>query len=100
VWVSHNVTITPGCKHIGRGAVIGAGAVVTKDVPAYAIVVGMPASVVRYRFEPETQAAIEASRWWELSKAELRDLVRRAPDTVMRPTAAKLAELGMAKPAP
>jgi acetyltransferase-like isoleucine patch superfamily enzyme len=94
VWVSHNATVTPGCKHIGRGAVIGAGAVVTKDVPAYAIVVGMPAAPVRFRFDPETQAAIEASRWWELDKAELADLIRRAPDTAMHPTVEKLAALG------
>ncbi|MFZ5720252.1 MAG: CatB-related O-acetyltransferase [Pseudomonadota bacterium] len=93
VWVSHNATITPGCKRIGRGAIIGAGAVVTKDVPPYAIVAGMPATVIRSRFDPETQAAIEATRWWELDKAGLAELVKRAPDTVMKPTAAKLAGL-------
>lgn len=93
VWVSHNATITPGCKRIGRGAIIGAGAVVTKDVPPYAIVAGMPATVIRSRFDAETQAAIEATRWWELDKAGLAELVKRAPDTVMKPTAAKLASL-------
>lgn len=93
VWVSHNATITPGCKRVGRGAVIAAGAVVTKDVPPYAIMAGVPATIVRYRFDPETQAALEASRWWELDKAALADLVRREPDTVNKPTAAKLAAL-------
>lgn len=93
VWVSHNATITPGCKHIGRGAIIGAGAVVTKDVPAYAIVVGMPATVIRYRFPPEMQAAIEASRWWEMDKAELAALARRDPDLLLKPTVEKLTEL-------
>jgi virginiamycin A acetyltransferase len=92
VWVSHNATIAPSCKRVGRGAVIAAGAVVTKDVPPYAIVAGVPAAVVRYRFDQETQAAIEQSRWWELDKAALRALVKRAPDTVSKPTAAKLAE--------
>lgn len=96
VWVSHNATITPGCKHIGRGAVVGAGAVVTKDVPPYAIVVGAPAKVVRYRFDAETQAAVEASRWWELSKAELADLVRRHPDAVNKPTVERLRSVALA----
>lgn len=48
VWIAANVTILKGVK-IGKGAVIGAGAVVTKDVPEYAIVVGNPARVVKYR---------------------------------------------------
>ena len=41
---------------------------------------GLPAAVLRHRFDPETIAAIEASRWWELDKAGLADLVRRNPD--------------------
>ena len=51
VWIGHNVMILPGCKHVGRGAIIGAGAVVTKDVPAYAIVAGNPAVLIR-RIKP------------------------------------------------
>jgi virginiamycin A acetyltransferase len=93
VWVSHNATITPGCKHIGRGAIIGAGAVVTKDVPRYAVVVGMPASVIRYRFPPELQAAIEESRWWELDRAQLAEIGRQDQDMLLSPTVEKLAGL-------
>jgi len=93
VWLSHNCTITPSCKRIGRGAIIGAGAIVTKDVPPYAVVVGMPGTVVRYRFTPEMQAAIEATRWWELSRAELAEVYRRDPDTLLKPTVEKLADL-------
>lgn len=93
VWVSHNATISPSCKHIGRGAIIGAGAVVTKNVPAYAIVVGMPAQVIRYRFPPEMQQALEASRWWELDKADLAAIARRNPDLLLHPTVASLASL-------
>lgn len=52
VWCGCNVTILKGC-HIGKGAVIAAGAVVTKDVPPYAIVGGNPAKVIKYRFSPE-----------------------------------------------
>lgn len=93
VWVSHNATITPGCKHIGRGAIIGAGAIVTKNVPAYAIVAGVPATIARYRFDAETQAAIEATRWWELDKDALRVLVRTVPQVLLKPNAANMAEL-------
>jgi acetyltransferase-like isoleucine patch superfamily enzyme len=90
VWVGHNVMILPGCKRIGRGAVIGAGAVVTKDVEAYAIMAGNPARKLRYRFEPELIAALEASHWWELDLAELRKLVDERPDLVYAPRAATL----------
>jgi len=93
VWISHNATITPSCKRIGRGAIIGANAVVTKDVPPYAIVAGVPATLIRYRFNAEMQAAIEASRWWEMDKAALAEVMRRDPDLLLKPTVAKLAEL-------
>ena len=52
VWCGCNVTILKGC-HIGRGAVIAAGSVVTKDVPPYAIVGGNPAKLIKYRFSEE-----------------------------------------------
>ncbi|GGE03530.1 hypothetical protein GCM10011529_07520 [Polymorphobacter glacialis] len=93
VWISHNAIITPGCKSIGRGAVIGAGAVVTRDVPPYAIMAGMPAKRLRDRFDAPTIAAIEASGWWLLDKAALADLVRRSPESVWHPTPANLAPL-------
>lgn len=49
VWIASNAIILPSCRRIGRGAVIGAGAVVAKDVPPMAIMVGNPATVLRYR---------------------------------------------------
>jgi virginiamycin A acetyltransferase len=93
VWIGHNAMILPGCKAIGRGAVIGAGAVVTKDVPAYAIVAGNPAHKLRDRFDPDMVAALEASRWWELEPADLRALLRQDRDLLFHPTVEKLARL-------
>ena len=93
VWVSHNATITPGCKHIGRGAIIGAGAIVTKDVPAYAIVVGAPGKVLRYRFDEELRRAIDESRWWELDKSALGAVARSNIALLMHPTIESLQTL-------
>lgn len=94
VWVGHNAIITPGCKFIGRGSIIGAAAVVTRDVPAYSIVVGMPGKLLRKRFDNATIDALEASRWWELDKAGLKALVSADSDLAFHPTAARLASLG------
>lgn len=64
VWLGANVVVMQGVK-IGDGAVVGANAVVTKDIPPYAIAVGIPAKVVRYRFPEETVYALKQSKWWD-----------------------------------
>ena len=74
VWIGDRVTILAACKSIGNGAVISAGAVVTKDVPPYAIVVGLPGRVLRQRYPEPVQVALEQSRWWEFQLDELRQL--------------------------
>lgn len=96
VWVGHNSVILPGCKFIGRGAVIGAGSIVTRDVAPYSIVAGNPARVLRSRFSEPVIAAIEASQWWRLSPAELRaaelrDKLISAPVVDVLPALARLS---------
>lgn len=70
VWVGKRVIIKAGIT-IGDGAVIGAGAVVTKDVPPYAIVAGVPAKVIKYRFDEDTIEALLKSKWWMMEENEL-----------------------------
>ena len=65
VWIGRNVFIKPGVK-IGHGAVIGANAVVTHDIPDYAIVGGVPAKILKYRFDEQTIKALLKSKWWDL----------------------------------
>ena len=65
VWIGHNALIMAGIK-IGDGAIIGAQAVVTRDVPPYAIVGGNPARVLRYRFDQEIINRLLELRWWDL----------------------------------
>jgi phosphonate metabolism protein (transferase hexapeptide repeat family) len=64
VWIGHAAIVLPG-RTIGNGAVIGAGSVVTKDIPAYAVAVGNPARVVRPRFAEDIAARLERLSWWD-----------------------------------
>lgn len=71
VWIGHGAVILPG-RTVGNGAVIAAGAIVTKDVPAYQIVAGTPAKVIRPRFDPAIAARIDALSWWDWDHVRLR----------------------------
>ncbi|TJV70721.1 MAG: CatB-related O-acetyltransferase [Mesorhizobium sp.] len=66
VWIGSRAIVLSGVT-IGHGAIVGAGSVVTKDVPPYAVVAGNPARLIRHRFEPEVIADLLAIRWWDWS---------------------------------
>lgn len=74
VWIGYEAVILSGV-HIGDGAIIGARAVVTKDVEPYTIVGGVPARPIRKRFDPDTIAKLEALRWWDLPYEGIKQLL-------------------------
>ncbi len=85
VWIGHSVTILPGCRHIGDGAVIGAGSVVSRDVLPFSIFAGNPARFIRDRYAPDVRDLIAQMRWWEYP---LSTLLVAAGDLLFRPVCA------------
>lgn len=73
VWLCTNSIILSGVT-VGHGAVIAAGAVVSRDVAPYSIVAGNPARHIRWRFAPEVCAALLATAWWEWPEQEVREI--------------------------
>lgn len=72
VWIGHNATVLPGVK-VGNGAVIAAGAVVSKDVEPYMVVGGVPAKVIKRRFPKEIAEMLEKVAWWDWSRDEIEE---------------------------
>ena len=72
VWIGRNAMIMGGIT-IGDGAIIAAGAIVTKDVPPFAVVAGVPAKVIKYRFSSEQIDFLVKDKWWTKSPSWLRD---------------------------
>lgn len=70
VYIGANVFVLDGVT-IGDGAIVGAGAVVTRDIPPYAVAVGVPAKVVKFRFDEATVEALLAKKWWDAPASEL-----------------------------
>lgn len=71
VWIGYEAVIMAGV-HIGDGAIVGTRAVVTKDVPPYTIVGGVPARPIRKRFDEDTIRKLETLQWWDWSAEEIR----------------------------
>ena len=92
VWTGHNVNVMPGVN-VGDGAIIAAGAVVTKDVPPFAIVAGVPAEVKRLRFSEAVIERLLRVKWWDLELSDLSGLpfrdVERCLDLIEEIRAAK-----------
>ena len=80
VWIGSNVTIMGGVK-IGSGAIIGANSVVAKNIPPYAVAVGNPARVIKYRFDAETIKKFMAVKWWNWDIKKILDNVPIMGDT-------------------
>ncbi|MBW7892349.1 MAG: CatB-related O-acetyltransferase [Chitinophagaceae bacterium] len=74
VWIGMKSTIMGGVT-IGNGAIIAAHSVVTRDVPAYAVVAGVPARIIKYRFSEAIIDALQQSQWWKLPDEYLKDKV-------------------------
>ncbi|MBD1392424.1 CatB-related O-acetyltransferase [Mucilaginibacter sp. ZB1P21] len=70
VWIGYDATIMPGVK-IGNGAIIAAKAVVTKDVPDYAVVGGNPARIIRKRYDDDQIARLNKIAWWNWSAEKI-----------------------------
>ena len=75
VWIGSRVMVVGGVT-IGDGAVIAAGAVVTKDVPPYAVVGGVPAKVIKYRFSEDVIRFLEELQWWNMSEDVLKENIQ------------------------
>ncbi|MGF1762536.1 CatB-related O-acetyltransferase [Aliivibrio kagoshimensis] len=74
VWIGSNVTILPGVN-IADGSIVAAGSVVNRDVPPYAIVAGVPAKVIKYRFDSNTINQLLEEKWWNWSDEKIKEKI-------------------------
>ena len=81
VWIGHGATVLQGVC-IGDGAIVGCNAVVTKDVPPYAVVAGVPAKIIKYRFSQEIINRLVEIKWWNFSDNEISKYAQYIRDSV------------------
>jgi acetyltransferase-like isoleucine patch superfamily enzyme len=74
VWIGHGAIITGGVT-IGNGAVVSAGSVVYASIPSYAVVLGNPARIIKYRFSKSIREALERIKWWDWNKELINDRI-------------------------
>lgn len=91
VWIGTGAIILHGVQ-IGDGAVIASGAVVTKDVPPYAVVGGVPAKVIKYRFDENTVDRLLKSRWWDYGPDIVKGLDFTKPSEIIEEIENRIAE--------
>ena len=80
VWIGDNVIILPSCSSIGNGAIVAAGAVVSKDIPPFEIWGGVPARFIKKRFPAEIENGLEEVKWWNLPEEQLKILQDKFED--------------------
>ena len=83
VWIGVGVVVLRGVT-IGDGVVIGANSVVTKDIPPFAIAVGSPAKVIKYRFNEEKIKKIQESKWWDYELDEAKKIVAKLEEELKK----------------
>ena len=83
VRIGAHVTIAGGV-HIGDGAIVRAGSIITEDVPSYAVAAGNPAQIIGYRFDAETIAALQRIAWWNWPETRIREHIALLTDDAER----------------